>query len=94
MQNYIQSIITNTALWQYYEHGPAQPDINDADSCYNFIGDYFRFAQKYSQEVEDGLNYLLAYDSQRLRHIVSTFFLGLALVHQTNEVTVNHYAKK
>ena len=84
MQNYIQSIITYTALWQYYEHGPAQPDINDADSCFNFIGDYFRHAQKYSQEVKDGLNYLLNQDPQRLRHIVSTFFLGLALYHDGN----------
>jgi len=84
MQNYIQSVITNTALWQYYEHGPARPNINDADSCFDFIGNYFRHAQKYSQEVEDGLDYLLNHDPQRLRHIVSTFFLGLALYHDDN----------
>jgi hypothetical protein len=42
MRNYIQSIITNTALWQYYEHGPAQPNINDVNSCFGFIGDHFR----------------------------------------------------
>lgn len=56
MEQYIQSVINNHNLWQYYEHGPEQPNINDVNSCFHFIGDYFKRAQKYSEEVEDGLN--------------------------------------
>lgn len=39
--------------------------INDAYSCFQFIGEYFRRAQKYSMEVEDGLKYLLKHDPNR-----------------------------
>ena len=84
MEQYIQSVIINHALWQYYEYGPEQPNINDTNSCFLFIGEYFRRAQKYSKEVEDGLNCLMQHDPNRLRHIVSTFFLGLALYHDQN----------
>lgn len=84
MERYIQSVIDNHALWQYYEYGPTQPDLNNVESCYEFIGDYFRHAQKYSHEVEDGLRSLLQNDPLRLRHIVSTFFLGIALYHDEN----------
>ena len=84
MEQYIQSVINNHNLWKYYEQGPEQPNINDVNSCFHFIGDYFRRAQKYSKEVEDGLDCLLQHDPNRLRHIVSTFFLGLALYHDQN----------
>lgn len=82
LQEYINYIIEHPAIWKYYEYDNdliRTPDLNDPESCRDFINDYTTYAKKTCKFVSDGLDYLINNDPTRLEHIADTYFLGIAL---------------
>lgn len=79
LQEYIGNIIDKPSLWKYYDGDIAKPSLNDPESCRNFINDYTLYAKKSSDFVTYALEYLLQKYPYRLKHIVVTYFLGIAL---------------
>lgn len=67
-------------FYLYYKNeGQQVPDVNilDVDSCYSFIQEYIQSSKKERTLLYSGIEYLKEKDKDRLRHIVSTFLLGL-----------------
>lgn len=80
LQEYINRIIEKPYLWKYYDNEYIRtPDLNDSESCKSFINEYTLAAKKSSDFVNNALNYLDVKNPSRLKHIVDTYFLGLAL---------------
>lgn len=66
-------------LWDYYDNPEIKiDDINNSDDCYKFIMNFLNAGGKYENVVVEELNWLKKYCPQRLKHIVFTFFLGVA----------------
>ena len=66
-------------LWDYYDNPEIKiDDINNSDDCYKFIMTFLKAGGKYENVVVEELNWLKKYCPQRLKHIVFTFFLGVA----------------
>ncbi len=93
------NIIHNPKLWDYYNIDDENSekftidDISNPEKCYIFITKYIAYSQKDNVIFLKYINLLLEdkedcrFRGYRLCHIVSTFFLGLALFE-------NEYIKK
>ena len=81
MKELYKSIIEKKKLWNYYNKELDKPDLTDSESCYKFISSYIKYAEKSKTVLWKGLEDLKNNEPQRLKHIVSTFFLGLSLYH-------------
>lgn len=82
MKKLYYKILEHKELWNYYNKEIEKPDLTDATSCRKFIETYIIYAEKSKTVLFDGIDYLSKNDPNRLKHIVSTFFLGIALYHQ------------
>lgn len=79
LQEYIYRVIENPTEWRYYDKDIKSPDLNNPESCRNFIHDFTLLAKKSGEMVYLGLEYLANNDRIRFEHIVDTYFLGIAL---------------
>ena len=84
----IIDILAHPTKWNYYDSEELRKkivetkDINNSEHCYDFIKEYIKLSDKGYYFIEEALDFFKIneknYD-QRLCHIVSSFFLGLAL---------------
>ena len=78
-----KSIAERAELWNYYNKDLTPPMLADTNSCYRFICNYINYAEKSISTLDNNLQTLKEHSPQRLSHIVSTFFLGLWLFHNS-----------
>lgn len=72
-----KSVITRTDIWDYYNKGISAPILTDLEDCCRFITEFITYSEKTKTILFKGVQYLNNNDPCRLRHIVSTFILGL-----------------
>lgn len=75
-------IIKKNNLWDYYESlkESANIDIGSAESCYSFIKEFIELSKKTEESLYNEIDAIYHKDPNRIVHIVSTFFLGIALL--------------
>lgn len=74
------NIIKKKDSWNYYGLEIADLDISNSESCRNFIKEYIQLSGKSKHAMYREIDELFEKDPQRITHIVSTFFLGMALL--------------
>jgi hypothetical protein len=74
------NIIQKQDSWNYYGLGIADLDISNSESCRNFVKEYIQLSEKSEHTLYGEIDELFEKDPQRITHIVSTFFLGMALL--------------
>ena len=79
LDKYIKRIYKNKDLWNYYDKEFKRIDLSDALSCKKFITKYVEYAKKNPDNLYKELLYLENHDENRLKHIASTFFIGILL---------------
>lgn len=74
-------IVSKPELWKYYNRDSIELlDKNDSNECLNFIKFFLEGGEKANIPiVKDGLKWLEDHDRRRLKHTVSTFFLGIMI---------------
>lgn len=83
----IESIINDTSKWNYYQDQNLTwqyKNISDVELCYDFIREYVGCSNKNTVSFEKHIEAMRNYSEneipgKRLCHIVSVFFLGLAM---------------
>ncbi len=78
-----KSVIDKRDVWDYYNSGIKAPVFTDYKDCSRFIMEYIRCSEKNDTELYRNIKNLEENSPQRLSHIVSTFFLGLWLFHNS-----------
>lgn len=73
-------IIKNTKAWNYYGLDIHDFDIGNTESCREFIKENIQLSEKSEHTLYGEIDELFEKDSQRITHIVSTFFFGMALL--------------
>lgn len=75
-------IIKKKESWNYYESSKntGDIDISSAESCYNFIKEFIELSKKTEESLYHEIDEIYNKNPNRIIHIVSTFFLGLALL--------------
>lgn len=87
ISSYIKKVMGKPSLWKYYVDGRLKaPNLSDYQECKRFILHYIKDANKACELVRDGLDYFSNNntESDRLSHIVDTYFIGLALYYDEN----------
>lgn len=74
------NIIKKKDSWNYYGLEIADLDISNSESCRNFIKEYIQLSGKSKHAMYREIDELFEKDPQRITHIVSTFFFGMALL--------------
>ena len=87
INGFYNDIITDEKKWNYYNGKKLSVKnveiLTDASECYNFIKEFIIKSEKSQTALySQGLGYLEVNYSHRCCHIVSTFFLGIALYHK------------
>lgn len=81
------SILGRKACWNYYNTSLEAPNIKDVEDCYLFITTFLEYSGKTKTVLFNEIGFLKEHCPERLRHIVSAFFLGLWLFrHRTKFV--------
>jgi len=74
-----RSILDRNAFWNYYNANLKAPNIEDIEDCYRFITDFIKYSQKSQTVLFKDIAFLKKNRPERLKHIVSAFFLGIWL---------------
>lgn len=84
-------IVSKPELWNYYRQNNLKlEDKNDVYQCADFINQFLKDGEKANIEiVKDGLEWLEKHDRRRLKHTVSTFFLGIMIYTKSKYVKKN-----
>lgn len=83
LYDFVNPIILDINKWKYYNDAIDIPNLNSDESCNDFIYSFIQAAHKDCDYIKNGLRFLSnsELDKGRLRHIVDTYFLGLAFFH-------------
>ena len=76
------NIIKKKELWNYYSslEDLDNIDIRSAESCHNFIKKFIELSEKTGKSLYGEIDAIYDKNPNRIIHIVSTFFLGIALI--------------
>ena len=78
------NILKNTEVWNYYGLDIHDFDIGNTESCRDFIKKYIQLSEKSEHTLYCKIDELFEKEPQRITHIVSSFFLGIALFKNKN----------
>lgn len=85
LEDLYNEIIEDKDKWNYYNRDIEAPDLACTNSCYNFILEYIKLSKKSNNTLVDRIKFLRDKEPKRLRHIVSTFFLGITIYYKSDK---------
>lgn len=92
ISNLLDSLIQNPSSWNYYNNAINSiaslsfTDIQDADNCRNIITNIIGRGEKDEIYMFSALHHL---DNSRIRHILSTYFIGILLFNHSYTINRN-----
>ena len=86
LEDLYNEIIEDKDKWNYYNQDIEAPDLACTNSCCNFILEYIKLSEKSNDTLVDRSEFLRDKEPKRLRHIVSTFFLGIAIYYKSDKI--------